>query len=367
MLLRDRIIPLVRFGSLLGSDADLYRSGNGRPGGRPPHAILPTGARRIIHRQCRRPRYETRRWRADRSNTGQAPPQRGSALEIAVVTTGTMQYGAGGRLLSQHRGDRRQAAGTPSQRPPRIRRGHDPRGRHSGPHPGRGRTRDQGGPGRCFRVRPRRGTGGRGGAGEARRPSIRCSFSTTRPMSSAPSRSTPCCASSGSTPAQVEMAGSRRTMQYRGASLPLVTLSDAAQVKPIGETKDLAVIVSSVHGREVGLLGAMPVDVIETKAAIDQATHRQKGIAGSAIIRDRTTLIADVFELVDAVYPEWGEARAAVPSRRTCEKGRIVRSPGRGFGLFPRAGQKIPRRRRVHRARGAGRRGGLGDPPPACR
>ena len=113
------------------------------------------------------------------------------------------------------------------------------------------------------------------------------------------------------TPAQVEMAGGRRTMQYRGASLPLVTLSDTARIKPIGEAKDLAVIVSSVHGREVGLLGAMPVDVIETKAAIDQVTHRQKGIAGSAIIRDRTTLISDVFELVDAVYPEWGEAKAA--------------------------------------------------------
>jgi two-component system chemotaxis sensor kinase CheA len=114
------------------------------------------------------------------------------------------------------------------------------------------------------------------------------------------------------TPAQVEMAGSRRTMQYRGVSLPLVTLSDTAQTKSIGEAKDLAVIVSSVHGREVGLLGAMPVDVIETKAVIDQVTHRQKGVAGSSIIRDRTTLIADVFELVDAVYPEWGVARAAV-------------------------------------------------------
>jgi two-component system chemotaxis sensor kinase CheA len=116
------------------------------------------------------------------------------------------------------------------------------------------------------------------------------------------------------TPAQVEMAGSRRTMQYRGASLPLVTLADAARVKPIGETKDLAVIVSNVHNREVGLLGAMPVDVIETKAEIDQVTHRQKGVAGSAIIRDRTTLISDVFELVDTVYPEWGQEKMAARS-----------------------------------------------------
>jgi two-component system, chemotaxis family, sensor kinase CheA len=106
-------------------------------------------------------------------------------------------------------------------------------------------------------------------------------------------------------PEQVETAGRRRTIQYRGASLPLVTLSDAAQVKPIDGGKNLAVIVSHVYGREVGLLGAMPVDVIETKAVTDLTTHRQKGVAGSAIILDRTTLIADLPELVDAVYPEW--------------------------------------------------------------
>jgi two-component system, chemotaxis family, sensor kinase CheA len=107
------------------------------------------------------------------------------------------------------------------------------------------------------------------------------------------------------TGAQVENKGGRRTMQYRGASLPLVTLSDAAQMGTIDETRDLAVIVSSVHGREVGLLGAMPVDVVETQAAIDQSTHRQQGVAGSLILNDRTVILADVYELVEKTYPEW--------------------------------------------------------------
>jgi two-component system, chemotaxis family, sensor kinase CheA len=111
------------------------------------------------------------------------------------------------------------------------------------------------------------------------------------------------------TPGQVERLGNHRTMQYRGSSLPLVTLCDAATVGSLDEEKDLIVLVSSANGHEVGLLGAMPVDVIETRAAIDQSTHRQKGIAGSAIINDRTTLIADLYELVDAVHPDWGAAR----------------------------------------------------------
>jgi two-component system chemotaxis sensor kinase CheA len=112
------------------------------------------------------------------------------------------------------------------------------------------------------------------------------------------------------TPLQLEQAGGRRTMQYRGVSLPLVTLSDAARVKYIDEATELAVLVCNVHGRDVGLLGTRPVDVIETRALIDQATHRQTGIAGSAIINERTTLIVDLFELIDSLYPEWAAARA---------------------------------------------------------
>ena len=107
-------------------------------------------------------------------------------------------------------------------------------------------------------------------------------------------------------PEQVENAGGRRTMKYRDQSLPLVTLSDTAQVQPISGARDLAVIVSNIYGREVGLLGAMPVDVAEAGSTIDGTTHRQKGIAGSAILGGHTTLIADLVELVDSVYPEWG-------------------------------------------------------------
>jgi two-component system, chemotaxis family, sensor kinase CheA len=107
------------------------------------------------------------------------------------------------------------------------------------------------------------------------------------------------------TQSTIENTGGRRTMQYRGASLPLLSLSDAANVKPIGESKDFAVIVFNVRGREVGLLGAMPVDVVEIKTSIDQLTHRQRGIVGSTIIQNRTALITDIFELVDAAYPEW--------------------------------------------------------------
>ena len=104
---------------------------------------------------------------------------------------------------------------------------------------------------------------------------------------------------------QVENIGGKRTMQYRGTFLPLVALSDVARVGGIADDQDLAVIVATVGDREVGLLAAMPVDVIDSKTSIDVVTHRQTGIAGSTIIRDTTVLVADIFEIAQTVYPEW--------------------------------------------------------------
>jgi two-component system chemotaxis sensor kinase CheA len=116
-------------------------------------------------------------------------------------------------------------------------------------------------------------------------------------------------------PKQVETIGGRRTMQYHGGLLPLVTLSDAAQVEPIGDCKDLAVMIANIRGHEVGMLGAMPADVVDTDAKIDQTTHRQKGVAGSTILGDRTALIVDLYELVDAVWPEWAAQQSVEQPR----------------------------------------------------
>lgn len=126
-------------------------------------------------------------------------------------------------------------------------------------------------------------------------------------------------------PEQVETIGGRRTMQHRGGFLPLVTLSDVAQVDPIGDAKELAVMISSIRGHEVGLLGATPVDVIETAVKIDEMTHRQRGVAGSAIIRNRAALVVDLFELVDATWPEWAVQDAADrPQSQSVERGAIL-------------------------------------------
>jgi len=115
---------------------------------------------------------------------------------------------------------------------------------------------------------------------------------------------------------QIEWAGGKRTIRYRNSSLPLMALSDSASVGKIADGQDLAVIVSGLYGHEVGLLGAMPVDVHETDALIDTVTHRQQGIPGSAIILDHTTLLVDMAEIIERVYPEWRSSDSRVQTER---------------------------------------------------
>jgi two-component system, chemotaxis family, sensor kinase CheA len=100
---------------------------------------------------------------------------------------------------------------------------------------------------------------------------------------------------------QVEHFGGKRTMKYRGGSLQLVMLQDAAQVGGLEHDQDWAVIVLNLPGKEVGLLEAMPVEVAEVEAVLDRQTHRQPGIKGSCIIHDRTTLFVDIVELMQSV------------------------------------------------------------------
>jgi two-component system chemotaxis sensor kinase CheA len=132
-------------------------------------------------------------------------------------------------------------------------------------------------------------------------------------------------------PAQVEMLGGRRTMQYRGASLPLVTLHDLAQVGELSESQSWVVIVFENLGRPLGLLAAEPLDMVEATVDLDTETLRQRGIAGSAVLRNRTILMLDVFDLSGAGRPsevpaEQPQATAGTPMVVLAEDSDFFRS-----------------------------------------
>ncbi len=103
----------------------------------------------------------------------------------------------------------------------------------------------------------------------------------------------------------IEDVGGRRVMKYRGGSLPLVSIDEVAMVMPIEDQEDLLVLVFHLSGKDIGLLATGPIDAIEISTDIDDITLRQTGIMGSTIISGNTTMLIDIFEIVQTVSPEW--------------------------------------------------------------
>jgi two-component system chemotaxis sensor kinase CheA len=114
---------------------------------------------------------------------------------------------------------------------------------------------------------------------------------------------------------QIEYLGGRRSMHYRGSSLPVVALHDAAAVGELTAGQQWVVVVFESMGQPLGLLAAEPLDMVETTLAVDTVTLRQRGIAGSAVHKNRTLLPLDILDLAAAARPEW--QRSLAPPART--------------------------------------------------
>lgn len=103
----------------------------------------------------------------------------------------------------------------------------------------------------------------------------------------------------------IEELGGKRVMKYRGGSLSLIRVDDLAMVQPIADHDSLLVIVFNIAKRSVGLLAIGPIDALEVSADIDDTTLSQPGIMGSIIIDGQTTMLVNVFEMVQTLFPQW--------------------------------------------------------------
>ncbi len=108
---------------------------------------------------------------------------------------------------------------------------------------------------------------------------------------------------------KIEILGGKRVMQYRGGTLNLISIDDVASVEPIADTDNLLVIVFNIANKPVGLLATGPIDALEVPADIDDSTLAQTGIMGSLIIGGQTTMLVNVYELVNTLFPDWDEKK----------------------------------------------------------
>jgi len=103
----------------------------------------------------------------------------------------------------------------------------------------------------------------------------------------------------------IEYLGGQRLIQYQGGTLPIFGLEQVIGLSPPSPREEYLVIVFSAGGREVGLLAAPPVDTVEQALQVDEVTLKQPGVMGSAVIGGRTTLILDLFESLERLWPDW--------------------------------------------------------------
>ena len=102
------------------------------------------------------------------------------------------------------------------------------------------------------------------------------------------------------------------------------------------EEQQWVVIVFERLGRPLGLLAAEPLDMVEAALNIDTVTCGNPASRGSAVFKDRTILMLDIFELADTVRPEGrtpSDGGGAAPAMRTAKS---HCAGGRRFGFLPR-------------------------------
>ena len=113
--------------------------------------------------------------------------------------------------------------------------------------------------------------------------------------------------------ADIEDVGGKRVIQYRDKSLALFSIDQVAQVQPLTDRDSLLVIIFILADREVGLMAMGPVDAVEVSLEVDGTTLKQPGIMGSAIIGDQTTMLVDIFDIIHTLNPEWFSEKKEPP------------------------------------------------------
>lgn len=100
---------------------------------------------------------------------------------------------------------------------------------------------------------------------------------------------------------KVEFAANQAVVQYRGALLPLVNVSDILEGgNPATTAQDpVRVVVHSDRNRSVGLIVDRIVDIVEESFVLQRGNQRS-GILGSAVIQKRVTDVLDLSGLLTA-------------------------------------------------------------------
>ncbi len=104
---------------------------------------------------------------------------------------------------------------------------------------------------------------------------------------------------------RIEHVGSREVVQYRGKSMPVIRLENYLPISPLSEQEEYHLIVFNFNNKDVAFLVSQIEDSVDIVIDVEEETFRQEGILGSAIIKDKTTLFIDIYQILQMYDPDF--------------------------------------------------------------
>ncbi len=112
---------------------------------------------------------------------------------------------------------------------------------------------------------------------------------------------------------QIDSVGGVEVLQYRGSSIPLLSVERFIRASAREDTPRVHVAVFSVLGRELGLIVPHLQDIRCIDMLVDTATFSEPGVIGCVEVEGKATRLLDLYQLTELAFPEWfSEADEAI-------------------------------------------------------
>jgi len=104
---------------------------------------------------------------------------------------------------------------------------------------------------------------------------------------------------------RIENVGGREVVQYRGHSMPVIRVENYLPLSPLPEQEEYHLIVFHMNSKDIAFIVSKIEDSLDMVVDVEENGFRQDGILGSAIIKDRTTLFLDVYQIIQLYDPNF--------------------------------------------------------------
>ena len=103
----------------------------------------------------------------------------------------------------------------------------------------------------------------------------------------------------------IETMGHMTIVQTRHTPLPVCALDEVADIHPVPLEEMMVVLVCDLKNRSVGLRVTGPVDAVDTSEILDTQTMSQPGISGSLTLEGHTVMVVDLDQVARHRFPQW--------------------------------------------------------------